>query len=695
MRKPNFGVTTLVLCTLAGVGVASRLMEPLVPPPPTNRLADESAPFLRQAMRSMVDWYPMSQEPFAKARREGKPILLVIGVPSSTLGWTIENQILADSDAASFINRHFVCIRVDAQDSPQWLSTYLPLSRIKTGIQRGYQIWFLTPSGKYFDNLLNFGTILPAEWSVLLGQLEGVLDKYASLPDGANEAAPLTEHEQDLLDLKNAPIAGLPNFQTEIQAISAYGNLKVGGFPVYGRVNTRPSAFRFIASIGDERAFRALMDPLLQSPIVDWMDGGFFIALNTTDGKLAADCDKSSLENSELMYTLSQASVLFKDDLYRVLALRTFDYFQRQWDEHGSIWSSRLSDVRANGRSASVSFAPKRLREALNGSDLEFAREALGLRVETNPAMTIVLRDPRHALDTEVMTRVIDKLREAREQEPKYTGEQYLDVNGTVFARMSQTARALGDMERLTRLMQSWTYIEQFRASDDVLRTIGREDPPQAYLGDYLAYSDAALQRFLATGDVAAFNAGLRVLARAKEVFEDSPGVWRLRIQAPDQPGPTEVMGPEILDSYKESSTAAMIRLCNGYARLLRDPEGKSQRLKLATTLSQTALDGVSRYAGLSDRIAFFGSGYFCAALSLVDDAYAVTVGPNAINLANRLYAKVPTRLISPAVGDVRPDLQRKAPGIYVISGSSIQGPFSVDQAAGALPRALGSTGSP
>lgn len=692
MRKLNFNVSTMVICTLFFVGILTRLLSPFVPPPPTNRLKDETAPFLRQAMRAIVDWYPMSEEAFAKARREGKLIMLVVGIPSSTLGWMIDNQILADTDAASFVNRHFVCIRIDAQDSPQWLSAYLPLSRTQTGLQRGYQIWFLTPDGRYFGNQADFGTVLPPTWPVLLDQLEKTLDRYADTNRNIDPAVETNLQQVDVQTLLDAPLGGLPDFQPQIQALSALGNPKTGGFPVYGRISIRANAFRFVSLLRDEKALRAWMDPLLREPIVDWMDGGFFIALNSTNGVLRPDYDKNALENAEMMMVLAQASVLFKDDLYRRLALRSFDYFLSQWQTQGYVWASRLSDARADGRSSTVSFSPRTLRENLNGDELDFARNELGLRVETNPAMTVVLRDPRKALASEKFETVMRKLKASRKSEPKYTGERYSDVNSTVFARMIATARMLGDKERLNKILPFWAEIERFRVADDVVRTIGREDPPDAYLGDYLAYSDAALQVYMATGDPSAYENGLRVLLRAKTIFEsENSGLWNLMIQAPSQPGPVEVMVPEVLDIYKESCTASVIRLFNNYSRLYRDPAVnlQSERGRQAQQLSQTAFNAMSRFASLSSRIAFFGSGYFCAALSFVDDAHAITVGPDSVKLANELYLSLPTRLVAPAIGDVRPDLQGRKPGIYMVAKDQVVGPLTVAQALEKLNPAL------
>ena len=51
----------------------------------SNRLKNESSPYLRQHGDNPVDWYPWCAEAFEKAGREDKPVFLSIGY--STCHW--------------------------------------------------------------------------------------------------------------------------------------------------------------------------------------------------------------------------------------------------------------------------------------------------------------------------------------------------------------------------------------------------------------------------------------------------------------------------------------------------------------------------------------------------------------------------------------------------------------------------------
>ncbi|MES0372561.1 MAG: thioredoxin domain-containing protein, partial [Mariprofundaceae bacterium] len=99
----------------------------------TNRLVDESSPYLLQHAHNPVDWYPWGEEAFAKAKREDKPIFLSIGY--STCHWchVMEEDVFSDPEAAALINRIFVPIKVDREERPDIDQVYMTVSQIMTG----------------------------------------------------------------------------------------------------------------------------------------------------------------------------------------------------------------------------------------------------------------------------------------------------------------------------------------------------------------------------------------------------------------------------------------------------------------------------------------------------------------------------------------------------------------------------------
>src|SRR3954470_13960403 len=84
----------------------------------TNRLAQESSPYLLQHAHNPVDWHPWGPEAFEKARAENKPIFLSIGY--STCHWchVMERESFENEHIAQILNQGFVPIKVDREERP-------------------------------------------------------------------------------------------------------------------------------------------------------------------------------------------------------------------------------------------------------------------------------------------------------------------------------------------------------------------------------------------------------------------------------------------------------------------------------------------------------------------------------------------------------------------------------------------------
>src|ERR1044072_158913 len=85
---------------------------------PSNRLIDESSPYLLQHAYNPVDWYPWGEEAFDTARREQKPIFLSIGYSTCHWGHVMEKEALEGEAVAAQLNRWFVPVKVDREERP-------------------------------------------------------------------------------------------------------------------------------------------------------------------------------------------------------------------------------------------------------------------------------------------------------------------------------------------------------------------------------------------------------------------------------------------------------------------------------------------------------------------------------------------------------------------------------------------------
>jgi hypothetical protein len=124
----------------------------------TNRLILESSPYLLQHAHNPVNWYAWDDEPFERARREGKPVFLSIGY--STCHWchVMEKESFEDEEIARYLNEHYVAIKVDREERPGVDALYLNVVIMMTGSGGWPATLFLTPSREPFFA----GTYFPA-----------------------------------------------------------------------------------------------------------------------------------------------------------------------------------------------------------------------------------------------------------------------------------------------------------------------------------------------------------------------------------------------------------------------------------------------------------------------------------------------------------------------------------------------------
>ncbi len=128
---------------------ASSEIQPQEPMPhSSNRLAASQSPYLLQHADNPVNWYPWGDEAFEAARTQNKPVLISIGY--STCHWchVMNRESFSNTDTATYLNEHFICIKVDREERPDVDRVYMKFVQQLTG-SGGWplNVW-LTPDRK-------------------------------------------------------------------------------------------------------------------------------------------------------------------------------------------------------------------------------------------------------------------------------------------------------------------------------------------------------------------------------------------------------------------------------------------------------------------------------------------------------------------------------------------------------------------
>jgi uncharacterized protein YyaL (SSP411 family) len=125
----------------------------------SNRLADETSPYLLQHAHNPVDWYPWGPEALERARAEDRAILLSVGYSACHWCHVMERESFEDEATAALMNERFVCVKVDREERPDVDSIYMTAVQQMTGRGGWPMTVFLTPQGAPFYG----GTYYPPE----------------------------------------------------------------------------------------------------------------------------------------------------------------------------------------------------------------------------------------------------------------------------------------------------------------------------------------------------------------------------------------------------------------------------------------------------------------------------------------------------------------------------------------------------
>ena len=117
---------------------------------PPNHLIHEKSPYLIQHAHNPVDWHPWSDDTFARAKMENKPIFLSIGYATCHWCHVMEKESFEDQEAAEYLNDTFVCIKVDREERPDIDAVYMAACQMLTGSGGWPLSIFMTPQKKPF-----------------------------------------------------------------------------------------------------------------------------------------------------------------------------------------------------------------------------------------------------------------------------------------------------------------------------------------------------------------------------------------------------------------------------------------------------------------------------------------------------------------------------------------------------------------
>jgi uncharacterized protein YyaL (SSP411 family) len=668
----------------------------------TNRLADETSPYLLQHKDNPVDWYPWGEEALARAREEDKPILLSVGYSACHWCHVMERESFEDEATARIMNEHFVNIKVDREERPDIDSIYMSAVQALTRGGGWPMTVFLTPDGTPFYGGTYFPPVpkggLPAFQQVLLS----LADAYTTRRDEVLRSA---ESVREYLQTTTGAVLPKTAVGTELLDRAA-GSLmseldrRFGGFggaPKFPQAMNLEVLLRHHHRTGDRGALSGVEDTLramASGGIYDQLGGGF-ARYSVDQYWLVPHFEKMLYDNALLSRLYVEAYQATGDEFYKRIAEETLDYVVRDMTSpDGGFYSAEDADSEGEEGKFYV-WTPEEIRGVLGEEVATLAERYWDVTARGNFEGKNILYVPRQPERVaaefglspeelwERMKEIRSKLFAAREARARPGRDEKILAawNGLMLRSFALAARVLKreDYEEVAR-RNALFLLEKLKV-DGRLRRSYKDGQARfnGYLEDYAMVADGLVELYEATFEtrwlVEAASLADDILDlfwdEGGEIFYDTPADHEELVTRPRDaydnaaPSGTSVATDVLLrlsllldrDDYRERAEA-----------ILDSSSGGMERLPGAFGRLLAALDF---HLSRPREVAIVGDPQAQDTQALVDTVYALYL-PNKV-VAGRAPADEEAARLVPLLAD-RP-MRDGQPTAYVCEGYACKNP--------------------
>lgn len=513
----------------------------------TNRLIDETSPYLLQHAHNPVNWHPWGPDAFEKAKRENKPIFLSVGY--STCYWchVMEVESFEDEDVAAVINEHFIAIKVDREERPDIDEQYMLATQLMTG-RGGWpnSVW-LTPDGKpwmagtYFPKK-TFITVLEQIHEFWINRRDDVNRQADALADAATRAGALA-------DLQTVPLTSDLVRQASEKLVGQFDpdNGGFGGAPKFPPHGTLALLIRHYRDTNDE----SLLKPITRTLDAMWLGGmhdhvgGGFHRYATDAHWLLPHFEKMLYDNAQLMRVFADGYQITRQQRYRTAVDDIYRWVQREMTAPGGAFYSALDSGEVGKEGEAYVWSLNKLVEVVGEEDAaiyakiynflpagNFNEESTGKKTGENiphlkqPIETIA---ENHPLGEQALTKRLAEI-EAKLLQNRLTWPQphkddkiLTSWNGLMIDALAHAGRVLDEPKYIAAAGKAADFILASMVKDGkLLRTFrdGKAKLP-GYLDDHVYFSKALLELHAATDEERWIDEATRLMDFTLDEFED------------------------------------------------------------------------------------------------------------------------------------------------------------------------------
>jgi uncharacterized protein YyaL (SSP411 family) len=508
----------------------------------TNDLIRETSPYLLQHAHNPVNWLPWSEEAFDLAKKENKLVLISIGYSACHWCHVMEHESFEDEEVATWMNRHFVCIKVDREERPDVDQVYMTAVQLMT--QKGG--WplncFTLPDGKpiyggtYFPKE-NWIQVLRSLHQTFTTRLDEVLDYAAKMQEGIQRSE-LIDTPQEMKAFSEEKLHELVLRWTHSFDNREGGSNRAPKFPL-------PNNYEFLLAYAsknqDEKVLNhslLTLDKMAFGGIYDQVGGGFCRYSVDVLWKVP-HFEKMLYDNAQLLSLYAKAYQKTQNESYKTLVYQTTTWLDREMTtQEGGFYSALDAD--SEGEEGKFYVWKINELQDLLGVDFSWVKEyyninQLGYWEEGNYILMKTVHNEQFAKKINLssadfeskINKVNSLLLEARKNRvrPGLDNKCLTSWNAMMIKGLVDAYFAFSDDLFLHTASKNLKWIEKNMLSVDLHlyhNFNGGKATIDGFLEDYAHLIEAYISMYQASFDEYYLEQAKKLTDKAKELFQDS-----------------------------------------------------------------------------------------------------------------------------------------------------------------------------
>jgi uncharacterized protein len=459
-----------------------------------------------------VDWYEWGEEAFARAREEGKPLLVSVGYSSCHWCHVMAHESFEDPATAALMNELFVNVKVDREERPDVDAVTMEATVGMTGSGGWPTTVFMTPEGKAFYA----GTYFPPEPRHGAPSFRDLLQAVAKA--WSERRSDVEQQAVHIDEAVRRGASGSPSREPLTESLLSEAERALArtfepAFGGFGRAPKFPpaSTLELLLRRGSEDALAMVtktLDEMAAGGLYDVVGGGFH-RYSVDDRWLVPHFEKMLYDNAVLASTFLHAWIVTGRERYRQVVEETIEYMRRELAlPEGGLASAQDADTDGV--------------EGLTYTWTPEEAEAVGLARELLEPFEHGRFVVRGELDEELRLRVLAE--RSRRPHPFRDDKALASWNGLALAALAEAGFRLEREDWLTAARDLGEFLlGPLSASDDTLvRSVrdGRASGP-GFLDDYANVVYGLLELHVATGEVRWLHEARRLALLAVDLFAD------------------------------------------------------------------------------------------------------------------------------------------------------------------------------